>query len=61
MKIIQRRANIICCECTEVKDGIKIIYFNDSPLTYLCNDCTSRLTKMLNDHSADEWLKNETN
>jgi hypothetical protein len=27
---------------------------------YLCNDCLNRLTKALNDISADRWLEEET-
>ena len=62
MEIKQTRDKIVCCNCMQIRQGYKILYStNNSTMTYLCDYCTKKLTKVLNNHSADEWLRNESN
>lgn len=61
MKIKRKQAKVICCNCMQTKEGVEISYSNDSTLTHLCGICVKELTRILDYHSQDEWLRNETN
>lgn len=61
MELKKVSVEVTCFNCSEIKEGYKIIYSKGNENTYLCYRCLEELSHTLNNHIADEWLKEETN